>query len=315
MEMPKRMRDTDGARRSAGARMETAGSPGADRQQGTSEKPPAAGGNGGADPKKALAAGGAIVAACAIAALAIIGGSSMLGPTQIDSGNQAQTAGQQETAQDAGGSEAGTQAETTAGDGLTTMPNGDKAVSYTTTANKDGSITYTYTDEDGNEKSCTDLNGDVSETAAAKPASSTGSRSSAAAKDTASAKAKKLKAAKKTTTAASCDHEWKPVYKTVKTKAEYKSTYHPAVTEEVAETTQETVCNTCKATITGKVKAHIAQTGHTGYTKGVAVTATRTVVKEAAHTDKELVKEAGKKKVDTGKVKCAKCGKVKKAAE
>ncbi len=108
-----------------------------------------------------------------------------------------------------------------------------------------------------------------------------------------------------------CDHDWKPYKaKTTTTEAVTKKVTTPAKTEVVTE--YHTLCNVCKKKIDGKTKEHAAETGHEGYTTNVPVNVTKTVKK--ASTKTVTVKKATKTKT-WSKVKCKKCGKVKKLDE
>lgn len=80
------------------------------------------------------------------------------------------------------------------------------------------------------------------------------------------------------------EHVWQPVYGTVHVE---KQTHieHKDVTYK-QETVNETVCNDCKAVITGKAQEHIEKTGHSGFTRNVPVI--EDVVDVPAH-DEEVV--------------------------
>ena len=106
--------------------------------------------------------------------------------------------------------------------------------------------------------------------------------------------------------AAAHEHSWEPVYETVSHEAETEEVEVPAQYER--QTSLETVCNVCGATVTGAEAEHRAQTGHSAFTPGVPVE--RDVETSPAHTEEKVVKEAFDEQVETGRETCSTCGAV-----
>ena len=106
--------------------------------------------------------------------------------------------------------------------------------------------------------------------------------------------------------AAAHEHSWEPVYETVSHEAETEQVEVPAQYER--QTSLETVCNACGATVTGAEAEHRAQTGHSAFTPGVPVE--RDVETSPAHTEEKVVKEAFDEQVETGRETCSTCGAV-----
>lgn len=65
------------------------------------------------------------------------------------------------------------------------------------------------------------------------------------------------------------EHAWQPVYGVVHVDKQTHIERRDATYKQ--ETVSETVCNDCKAVITGKAQEHIEKTGHSGFTRGVPV--------------------------------------------
>ena len=65
------------------------------------------------------------------------------------------------------------------------------------------------------------------------------------------------------------EHVWQPVYGVVHVDKQTHIERRDATYRQ--ETVNETVCNDCKAVITGKAQEHIEKTGHSGFTRGVPV--------------------------------------------
>lgn len=65
------------------------------------------------------------------------------------------------------------------------------------------------------------------------------------------------------------EHVWQPVYGTVHVEKQTHMEHRDATYKQ--ETVNETVCNDCKAVITGKAQEHIEKTGHSGFTRNVPV--------------------------------------------
>ena len=63
------------------------------------------------------------------------------------------------------------------------------------------------------------------------------------------------------------EHVWKPMYSVVHVDKQTHVEHRDATYKQ--ETVSETVCNDCKAVITGKAQEHIEKTGHSGFTRGV----------------------------------------------
>lgn len=92
------------------------------------------------------------------------------------------------------------------------------------------------------------------------------------------------------------EHVWQTVYGTVhvekQTHMEHKDTTYKQ------ETVNETVCNDCKAVITGKAQEHIEKTGHSGFTRNVPVI--EDVIDVPAHDEEVVDWEAHDEKRLTG---------------
>ena len=92
------------------------------------------------------------------------------------------------------------------------------------------------------------------------------------------------------------EHVWQAVYGTVhvekQTHMEHKDTTYKQ------ETVNETVCNDCKAVITGKAQEHIEKTGHSGFTRNVPVI--EDVIDVPAHDEEVVDWEAHDEKRLTG---------------
>lgn len=67
----------------------------------------------------------------------------------------------------------------------------------------------------------------------------------------------------------SAEHVWRPMYSVVHVEKQTHMEHRDATYKQ--ETVNETVCNDCKAVITGKAQEHIEKTGHSGFTRGVPV--------------------------------------------
>ena len=80
------------------------------------------------------------------------------------------------------------------------------------------------------------------------------------------------------------EHVWQPVYGTVHVEKQTHMEHKDATYKQ--ETVNETVCNDCKAVITGKAQEHIEKTGHSGFTRNVPVI--EDVIDVPAH-DEEVV--------------------------
>ena len=65
------------------------------------------------------------------------------------------------------------------------------------------------------------------------------------------------------------EHVWKPMYSVVHVDKQTRVEHRDATYKQ--ETVSETVCNDCKAVITGKAQEHIEKTGHSGFTRNVPV--------------------------------------------
>ena len=65
------------------------------------------------------------------------------------------------------------------------------------------------------------------------------------------------------------EHVWKPMYSVVHVDKQTHVEHRDPTYKQ--ETVSETVCNDCKAVITGKAQEHIEKTGHSGFTRGVPV--------------------------------------------
>ena len=80
------------------------------------------------------------------------------------------------------------------------------------------------------------------------------------------------------------EHVWQPEYSVVHVEKQTHMEHRDATYKQV--TVNETVCNDCKAVITGKAQEHIEKTGHSGFTRNVPVV--EDVVDVPAH-DEEVV--------------------------
>lgn len=65
------------------------------------------------------------------------------------------------------------------------------------------------------------------------------------------------------------EHAWQPVYGVVHVDKQTHVEHRDATYRQ--ETVNETVCNDCKAVVTGRAQEHIEKTGHSGFTRGVPV--------------------------------------------
>lgn len=92
------------------------------------------------------------------------------------------------------------------------------------------------------------------------------------------------------------EHVWKPMYSVLhvdkQTHVEHRDATHKQ------ETVSETVCNDCKAVITGKAQEHIEKTGHSGFTRNVPVI--EDVIDVPAHDEEVVDWEAHDEKRLTG---------------
>lgn len=80
------------------------------------------------------------------------------------------------------------------------------------------------------------------------------------------------------------EHVWQPEYSVVHVEKQTHMEHRDATYKQA--TVNETVCNDCKAVITGKAQEHIEKTGHSGFTRNVPVI--EDVVDVPAH-DEEVV--------------------------
>lgn len=92
------------------------------------------------------------------------------------------------------------------------------------------------------------------------------------------------------------EHVWQPVYGTVHVDKQTHMEHRDATYKQ--ETVSETVCNDCKAVITGKAQEHIEKTGHSGFTRNVPVI--EDVVDVPAHDEEVVDWEAHDEKRLTG---------------
>ena len=99
------------------------------------------------------------------------------------------------------------------------------------------------------------------------------------------------------------EHVWQPVYGTVHVEKQTHMEHKDATYKQ--ETVNETVCNDCKAVITGKAQEHIEKTGHSGFTRNVPVI--EDVIDVPAHDEEVVDWEAHDEKRLTG-YSCG-CGK------
>lgn len=65
------------------------------------------------------------------------------------------------------------------------------------------------------------------------------------------------------------EHVWQPEYSVVHVEKQTHMEHRDATYKQA--TVNETVCNDCKAVITGKAQEHIEKTGHSGFTRNVPV--------------------------------------------
>ena len=89
---------------------------------------------------------------------------------------------------------------------------------------------------------------------------------------------------------------WQPVYGTVHVEKQTHMEHKDATYKQ--ETVNETVCNDCKAVITGKAQEHIEKTGHSGFTRNVPVI--EDVIDVPAHDEEVVDWEAHDEKRLTG---------------
>ena len=80
------------------------------------------------------------------------------------------------------------------------------------------------------------------------------------------------------------EHVWQPEYVVKHVEKQTHMEHKDATYKQ--ETVSETVCNDCKAVITGKAQEHVEKTGHSGFTRNVPVV--EDVVDVPAH-DEEVV--------------------------
>lgn len=92
------------------------------------------------------------------------------------------------------------------------------------------------------------------------------------------------------------EHVWQPVYGTVHVEKQTHMEHKDATYKQ--ETVNETVCNDCKAEITGKAQEHIEKTGHSGFTRNVPVI--EDVIDMPAHDEEVVDWEAHDEKRLTG---------------
>ena len=92
------------------------------------------------------------------------------------------------------------------------------------------------------------------------------------------------------------EHVWQPVYGTVHVEKQTHMEHKDATYKQ--ETVNETVCNDCKAVITGKAQEHIEKTGHSGFTRNVPVI--EDVIDVPAHDEEVVDLEAHDEKRLTG---------------
>lgn len=97
-------------------------------------------------------------------------------------------------------------------------------------------------------------------------------------------------------------HSWEPVYELKHIDARTHVAHHDA--QWGVETREETMCNSCRAVVTGKTAEHTAQTGHDSFTTSVPVD--YDVVTKAAW-DETVVDEAARDELALTGYKCA-CG-------
>lgn len=98
-------------------------------------------------------------------------------------------------------------------------------------------------------------------------------------------------------------HDWTIVMKTINHDEVGHVVEHPAVYEDV--TTYHSVCNECGELIDGHAAQHIAETGHSGYSRNVPLT--ETVLKTPAWSETVVDSEAWVENVADHMV-CTECG-------
>ena len=92
------------------------------------------------------------------------------------------------------------------------------------------------------------------------------------------------------------EHVWQPEYSVVHVEKQTHMEHRDATHKQA--TVNETVCNDCKAVITGKAQEHIEKTGHSGFTRNVPVI--EDVVDVPAHDEEVVDWEAHDEKRLTG---------------
>lgn len=106
------------------------------------------------------------------------------------------------------------------------------------------------------------------------------------------------------------EHNWGPNYVLEHVEAVTHEVDHPA--EYEAQTTYHTVCNTCMQVIDNEATAHIAQTGHSGYSTNVPITSD--VMVQEAWTETVVDEEAYDQLVVNGEI-CSVCGETRNVSE
>lgn len=92
------------------------------------------------------------------------------------------------------------------------------------------------------------------------------------------------------------EHVWQPEYSVVHVEKQTHMEHRDATYKQA--TVNETVCNDCKAVITGKAQEHIEKTGHSGFTRNVPVV--EDVVDVPAHDEEAVDWEAHDERRLTG---------------
>ena len=92
------------------------------------------------------------------------------------------------------------------------------------------------------------------------------------------------------------EHVRQPIYGAVHVEKQTHMEHRDATYKQ--ETVNETVCNDCKAVITGKAQEHIEKTGHSGFTRNVPVI--EDVIDVPAHDEEVVDWEAHDEKQLTG---------------
>lgn len=92
------------------------------------------------------------------------------------------------------------------------------------------------------------------------------------------------------------EHVWQPEYSVMHVEKQAHMEHRDATYKQ--ETVNETVCNDCKAVITGKAQEHIEKTGHSGFTRNVPVV--EDVVDVPAHDEEAVDWEAHDERRLTG---------------